>query len=299
MLIAFFKCLRPRQWIKNLLLFAGILFAQRFTELDLVCNVVAGFAVFCALSGFVYVINDILDVEKDREHPKKKFRPIASGAISAKAACLLAIALLLVALGCAWLITPYFFAAAFIYVCLVTAYSFWLKHIVLLDIMALAMGFVIRAMAGIEALHVPRLLEDPIKITPYFILTTLFLALFLAIAKRRSEMNLLEGNAGGHRKVLEEYSVEYLDALLVISTTGIITSYGAWATLGDFAKIDSAYTMAFTMPFVLYGVFRYLWLAFRHGEGGAPEEVLLTDKPLLICVGLWVVTVVALLYNSG
>lgn len=298
MLLAFFKLLRPKQWTKNFLLFAGILFAWRVTDIPLLINVVAGFFIFCALSGFVYIVNDIVDVEKDREHPKKKNRPIASGAISPSAAGIGGTLLLLGSLVGAWFITDSFFVCSVIYVILVTAYSFKLKHVVIMDIMVLAMGFVVRAIAGIEAMHVEGLAE-PVKTTPYFILTTLFLALFLAITKRRSEMNLLQGSAGGHRKVLEDYTTEYVDVLLTVATTGVIASYGAWATSGDFARLgDGSYTMVFTMPFVLYGVFRYLWLAYRKNEGGAPEELLLTDKPLLATVLLWLATVVAILLFS-
>jgi 4-hydroxybenzoate polyprenyltransferase len=296
---AFVLCLRPKQWTKNLLLFAGIVFAQRWTELDLVLNVVAAFAVFCALSGVVYITNDILDVEKDREHPKKRLRPIASGAISSQSAGAGALALLAAALAVAWMITPGFFVCAVIYVLLVTAYSFKLRHMVILDVMVLAMGFVLRAIAGIEALHVERLADDPVAIKPYFLLTTLFLSLFLALAKRRNELTILGDHAASHRAVLGDYSREYCDVLLTVATTGVIFSYAAWATVGDLARVGGdkggAYTMVFTMPFVLYGIFRYLWLVFRRDEGGAPEILLLTDRPLLTTVVLWTITIFAIL----
>lgn len=303
MILAFIQSLRPKQWTKNLLVLAGIIFARKWADPALVLNVVAGFAIFCALSGFVYVTNDILDVEKDREHPKKKLRPIASGAISPQAAGTGAILLLIASLVGAWFITPGFFTCALIYVLLVSAYSVKLKHLVLLDIMVLAMGFVVRAMAGIEALHVEALAADPVRITPYFVMTTLFLALFLAIAKRRNELVMLGDGAAGHRRVLSEYSTEFCDILLTVATTGVIFSYTLWATSGAFAPggalggsgAGEAYTLVFTMPFVLYGIFRYLWLVFRKDEGGAPETVLLTDKPLLATVFLWVITVVAIL----
>lgn len=292
-LLAFLKCLRPKQWTKNLLLFAGILFAQRWHDGELLLNAFAGFLIFCALSGVVYITNDILDREKDRHHPKKRHRPIASGEISPRAAGAGALVLLAASLAGAWAITPGFFVCAVIYVVLVTAYSFHLKHMVILDIMVLAMGFVVRAMAGIEAIRVVG--KDPVEVTPYFILTTLFLALFLAIAKRRNELVVLQDGAGGHRRVLREYNTEYLDVLLTVATTGVIASYAAWSLTGDFSRDGTAYTMVFTMPFVLYGIFRYLWLVFRRDEGGAPEQLLLTDKPLLTTVVLWIVTVVIIL----
>lgn len=300
MIGAFFKCLRPKQWTKNLLLFAGIVFARKYTDPTLVLHTFLGFLIFCALSGVVYITNDILDVEKDREHPKKRFRPIASGAISPQAAGIGAFFLLIASLTGAWFLTKGFFVCSLIYVILVTAYSLKLKHLVLLDIMALAMGFVVRAMAGIEVLHGP---GEPIAITPYFILTTLFLALFLAIAKRRNELVVLGEDAPVHRKVLGEYSREFCDILLTVAVTAVIFSYALWATSGAFQSggalskdgRSETYPMAFTMPFVLYGIFRYLWLVFQKDEGGAPETVLLTDKPLLITVLLWVITVVAIL----
>ncbi len=292
--LAFLKCLRPKQWIKNLLIFAGLIFAQKWGDQQLVVNSLIAFAVFCALSGVVYITNDILDADKDRLHPKKRKRPIASGAISPTAAGIGAVILLVAALIAAWGVTFHFFVTAVVYVALVSAYSFKFKHVVILDIMLLAMGFVVRAIAGIEAINVDPA-NDPISITPFFILTTLFLALFLAIAKRRNEMVVMQGNASETRRVLADYSTEYLDVLLTVATTGVITSYAAWATIGGFAKIEGNYTMVFTMPFVLYGIFRYLWLVFRRDEGGAPEELLFTDKPLLASVALWMITVVAIL----
>jgi len=160
----------------------------------------------------------------------------------------------------------------------------------------LALGFVLRAIAGIEVL--PKT-DVPVEITPYFLSTTLFLALFLAIAKRRNELVILADGAKGHRKVLEDYSTEFLNVLLTVATTGVIFSYTQWSVSGDFAKIEGAYAMAFTLPFVLYGIFRYLWLVFRRDEGGAPETLLLTDKPLLITVLLWIVVIMIILSQGS
>jgi 4-hydroxybenzoate polyprenyltransferase len=297
MMLAFLKCLRPKQWTKNLLLFAGIIFARRWNDPEQLLHAIGAFAIFCALSGVVYITNDILDVEKDRKHPRKCRRPIASGAITPTAAAIGAVLLLAGSLAAAWAITVPFFWCAVIYVALVTAYSFKLKHLVILDIMVLAMGFVVRALAGIEAIAIAG--KPEVEVTSYFILTTLFLALFLAIAKRRNELVTLQEGAGDHRRVLADYSTEFLDVLLTVATTGVIASYAAWALSGNFSKADGVYTMIFTMPFVLYGIFRYLWLVFRRDEGGAPEQLLLTDKPLLITVVLWVAMVVALLSIGG
>lgn len=295
-LIAFIKCLRPKQWTKNLLIFAGIVFAKKMMDPVFAVRAAAAFAIFCALSGVVYIVNDILDVEKDREHPKKKKRPIASGAISTAAAGAGGVVVLIAAMTGAWFLGWHFFIVSAMYVALVTAYSVKLKHLVILDILAIAMGFLLRAVAGVEALKIPG--GEAIPITPFFILTTLFLALFLAIAKRRNEIVLLGQGAGGHRRVLKDYSVEYLDVMLTVATTGVIGSYAAWS-LGGFTKstIDGGnYLMVYTMPFVLYGIFRYLWLVLRRDEGGAPEELLVEDKPLLATVALWMATVVAILH---
>ena len=294
--IAFLKCLRPKQWTKNLLLFAGILFTRQWNDQQMVFHAVAAFAIFCALSGVVYICNDILDVEKDREHPKKKYRPIASGAISPAIAGIGALLLCAGALTGAWMLTPTFFVCSVIYVALVSAYSFQFKHMVVLDILSLALGFVVRAIAGVEVLHVPG--RPAPELTSYFILTTLFLALFLAIGKRRSELMTMGASAGKTRAVLADYNEPFLNILLAVATTGVILNYGTWAASGKFATIGGSYTMIFTMPLVLYGVFRYLWLIFKKDEGGAPDHLLLTDVPLLATVLLWVLTVTAILAFS-
>ncbi len=296
--LAFFKCLRPRQWTKNLLLFAGLIFTRQWDDWDLIYRALAGFAIFCALSGVVYIINDILDIEKDREHPKKKNRPIASGAITPTAAGAGGALLLVASLIGAYFLGLGFFLSSCIYVLLVSGYSMKFKHVAVLDIMLLAVGFVIRAIAGIEVIDVHP--EAPVEITPFFIMTTLFLALFLAIAKRFNEIKMLGESAAQHRRVLGDYSEKFLETLITIATAGVIMSYSAWSTSGDFARDGgNSYTMVFTLPFVVYGIFRYLWLVYQKGEGGAPEEVLLTDKPLLVAVLGWLITVVALLSMGG
>ncbi len=298
--IAFFQSLRPKQWTKNLLLFAGIVFAQRWHETALVINAILGFAVFCALSGVVYIANDIWDLEQDRQHPKKKKRPLASGRISPQAAGLGAAILTIAALGASFALLPMRFGwLALSYLVLVFCYSWRFKHAAILDILILAMGFVIRALAGIEVIQVDP--ANPVPITSYFLLTTLFLALFLAVAKRRSELVTLGTEAGNHRKVLDEYSTEFLDMLLTVATAGTLFSYALWTTQGHFAQGNAddengnTYLLVLTMPFVLYGVFRYLWLVMRRDEGGAPEALLIEDRPMFITVVGWMITVVAVM----
>ena len=297
MLLAFIQCLRPKQWTKNVLVLAGIVFAQRYDEPRLVFNAALAFAVFCALSGVVYIVNDIADVAQDRQHPKKRKRPIAAGRIDARAAAAGAVLLTLASLLVSLALLPFnFLVLAIVYLALVSAYSFHLKHMVLMDILILAVGFVIRALAGVEAIAIDP--SNPVPVTSYFLLTTLFLALFLATAKRRSEIVNLGDSAADHRKVLGDYSREFLDTALTIATAGTIFSYALWTTQGQFAETsrgEPSYLMALTMPFVVYGLLRYLWLAYRQGEGGEPEQLLLSDRPLLGAVLLWVLSVAAIL----
>ncbi len=301
MFLAFLQSLRPKQWTKNLLIFAGILFTRRWSEVEYVANAISGFVVFCALSGVVYVVNDVMDVEQDRLHPKKQKRPIAAGRISPAAAGAGAVTLALISLGAAFFYLPVNFALlSILYLGLVTAYSLKLKHAVVLDILILAVGFVIRALAGIEVIQTDP--SNPVEITSYFLLTTLFLALFLATAKRRSELVMMGDGAHSTRKVLREYTREYLDVLLTVAMAGTLFSYALWTTQGKFSRVmegmnsvGNTYLMVFSMPFVVYGMFRYLWLVMKKGEGGAPETLLLEDIPLLATVVLWMVTVVAVL----
>jgi 4-hydroxybenzoate polyprenyltransferase len=291
-----FKSLRPKQWTKNLLLFAGVVFTRSWSDPLMLRNAVAAFAIFCGLSSVVYLVNDIFDVEKDRQHPKKKFRPIAAGVVSVPMAWALAVLMTVGGLWAAFSLTRGFGIIAALYLGLSFGYSVYLKHVAVADILVLAVGFVLRALGGIEAIHLP---GTQVQVTSFFLLTTLFLALFLAICKRRNELVTLGDEAANHRQVLGEYSVDFLNVLLTVATTGTIFSYALWTTQGQFAEpqIQGHFGMVFTIPFVLYGIFRYVWLVYRRDEGGAPEVLLLTDIPLLISVLLWGITVVAILYN--
>ncbi len=283
-----FQALRPKQWTKNLLIFAGITFSQNLSNLHMVRNVALAFVDFCLLSGVVYLINDIKDRDTDREHPEKCLRPIASGALPIRVAIVWAVVLSLIGLGGAFLITVSFGICAVVYVVLLTAYSFHLKHIVILDIMVLSLGYVLRAVAGVAAI---RIASVEIVITPWFIACTLFLALFIVICKRRHELVLLDNRAGSHRKVLQEYTPAFLDQMVAVTTSTTVISYALWTTLGQFKG-----HMVYTLPFVVYGIFRYLYIVYRKEEGGAPEIALLRDRSLLINIFLWLIAVVLLLY---
>lgn len=282
-----FQALRPKQWTKNLLIFAGIIFSQNLSNLHMVRNVALAFVDFCLLSGVMYLINDIKDRETDREHPEKRLRPIASGALSVQAAIVWAVVLSLIALGGAFLITVSFGICAVVYVVLLTAYSFHLKHIVILDIMVLSLGYVLRAVAGVAAISIANV---EIIITPWFITCTLFLALFIVLCKRRHELVLLDNRAGSHRRVLQEYTPAFLDQMVAVTTSATVISYALWTTLGQFKG-----HMVYTLPFVVYGIFRYLYIVYRKEEGGAPEIALLRDRSLLINIFLWLIAVVLLL----
>lgn len=288
-MLAAIKAMRPKQWIKNLLLFAGIVFSENLTNTPMLLNAAMGFVFFCLLSGAIYIINDLRDLESDRQHPFKRYRPIASGALSLSVAKLLAFSLMLVGLAGSFYINFHFGFVALGYFALFNFYSFFLKHIVIVDILVVAIGFVLRAIAGIEAIRIP---GASIPMTPWFISVTFFLALFIVICKRRHELILLNENASDHRPVLEEYSAAFIDQMIAAVTSATVISYALWTTIGYARKQN----MIYTLPFVLYGIFRYLYVAYHKEEGGTPEAVLLTDKPLLLVILLWGITVVALLY---
>ena len=277
--LALLTSLRPKQWIKNLLLFAGLLFTldQHHTTRQ-VQNAALGFLLFSLLSSVVYLVNDLADRDSDRRHPKKRRRPIASGELSPGLAAAAAVVLGLGGLTGSFALGLRFGLIALLYFVLTCAYSFRLKHVVLLDVLVLAAGFVFRAVAGALAVGV--------AISPWLILCTLMLALFLGLSKRRAEL-LSVSRAGslGTRPILEEYSPEMLDQMIVIVTSASLMSYALYTITSPAAQAHH-YLMA-TIPFVIYGIFRYLYLMHRHSLGESPDAVLLEDRPLFINVLLW------------
>ncbi|MEI6632473.1 MAG: decaprenyl-phosphate phosphoribosyltransferase [Chlamydiota bacterium] len=287
MLRVLIEAMRPRQWIKNLIIFAGLLFSRRFLDPRDLLTVCAAFIIFCALSGVVYLINDIADVEEDRRHSLKRLRPIASGRLSPRAAAVAAAAVAALSLTAAWRIGPAFGATSLAYLVLLLAYSFLLKHVVIVDVLAIAVGFVLRAVAGGEAIGV--------EISPWLLICTILLALFLALSKRRHELVLLEGDAPLHRPILEEYSTYLLDQMIAVVTSSTLMAYVLYS-LAPRTQREVSGTLYLTIPFVLYGIFRYLWLVHRKDEGGSPEMTLLSDRPLLIDILLWAATVGVLLW---
>jgi len=274
--------LRPKQWSKNLLLFAGLIFSFSITDAHLVYSSILAFVAFCLLSSSAYIINDLFDVEEDRLHPRKKYRPIAAGAVLPKPAIFISLFLLLLSLIMAWQLNLLFLLSAISYYLLTVSYSIWLKHVVIIDILAIAFGFFIRALAGAFAVEV--------SISPWFLICTLLLSLFLALAKRRQEAISLAENGKNHRKVLEHYPLAYVDQLISIVTASTIIAY----SLYTFTDSKTELFMA-TIPFVVYGIFRFLYLVYKEELGESPEELLLQDKPLIITIFLWVLISLAVM----
>lgn len=282
------RSLRPHQWVKNVILFAALLFSQRLVDLQAFSLALVGFFVFCVLSSFVYLINDIIDRDQDRLHPIKRDRPIASGLVSVRVAAALAALLLLAgSVGAAWLGRSFFLVSA-TYVVVSLAYCLALKRIVILDVMVLASGYALRAVAGAEAIDV--------EFSHWLLLCTSLLALFLGFCKRRQELTSLQSGAAAHRAVLAGYSVPFLDQMISVVTASTVLAYLLYAMSEDVAeKLGTPY-LGLTTPFVLYGIFRYFYLVHMRGEGGHPSRELLGDRPLLINVALYGLTVFALLY---
>lgn len=281
--------LRPGQWTKNLVVFAGVLFGLRLFDAGDVARAVAAFAIFCVLSGVVYLVNDIMDREADRRHPLKMHRPVASGALSPRVAGAAAGLLAAGALSAAFWLDWEFGLVAVGYLALQTAYSGPLKHVVIIDVLAIAIGFVLRAAAGAVVIDVP--------ISHWLLVVTVLLALFLALSKRRHELVLLADSATEHRPILGEYSPYLLDQMIGVVTASTLVAYIFYSVSPETVEKFGTDLLGLTVPFPLYGIFRYLYLVHRREGGGSPSQMLLTDRPLLACVALWAVAVVVILYR--
>ena len=285
------RSLRPAQWTKNLIIFAALMFGERLLDPRSVLLASAAFVIFCALSGVVYLVNDVADREADRRHPVKRHRPIASGELPVRVAIGSAVVIVTVALGGAFWLGPLFGVLASSYVALLALYSGPLKHVVIIDVLTIAIGFVLRAAAGAVAIEVP--------ISHWLYVLTILLALFLALSKRRHELVLLADGAGGHRPILEEYSPYLLDQMISVVTASTIVAYAFYTVSPEtIAKFGTDW-LGLTLPFPLYGIFRYLYLVHKKEGGGSPAEMLLTDRPLLVCVALWAAAVAVIIYGPG
>jgi 4-hydroxybenzoate polyprenyltransferase len=280
--------LRPRQWTKNLLVFAGLIFSGNLARPALVGRVVLAFLIFCLLSGAVYLLNDVVDAERDRSHPQKRLRPVAAGRLSLGVAAGTGVALLVGACLAAFAVSFRLGVVALAYAGLLSAYSAGLKHLVIVDALVIAAGFVLRALAGVVVIGE--------EFSNWLLLCTILLALFLTFGKRRHELLALEGGAADHRPILSEYSPQFLDQMIAVVTASTLMAYALYTISPETeAKLGTRH-LPLTIPFILYGLFRYLYLLYRHELGGNPSEHLLTDRALLVDVALWGLAVVALLY---
>ena len=284
-----FVSLRPDQWTKNLIVFAALIFAVKLLDPAATAKATAAFLIFCGLSGAVYLINDVADREQDRLHPIKKMRPIASGDLSPRAALTAAVVVSAIALAAAYMLRPAFAAAAAAYLALFVVYTRSLKHMVVLDVMTIAIGFVLRAVAGGLVIGV--------HISNWLLVCTMLGALFLGFAKRRHEITLLAAGAKGHRRILEEYDPYLLDQMIAIVAAATIVVYIIYCASPETAERFGTRWLVLTTPFPIYGIFRYLYLVHRKHGGGSPSDMLLRDRPLLSCVALWGIAVVVLIYR--
>lgn len=288
---ALIRCMRPWQWTKNLLVFAALIFAGMMTERWAVLTAVEAFALFCMVSSSVYLINDIRDAEEDRNHPEKCTRPIASGDLSPTTAGVAAAVLVVVGIGGSFAINVGLGSTTSGYFGLQMLYQFVLKEKVILDVFAIAGGFVLRAVAGAEAIEV--------VISPWLLICTLLLALFLGLGKRRGEILLLDEGARSHRSTLGKYSVEMLDQLIAVVAAATLMSYCLYTISERTVQQMGDTRLMYTIPFVIYGLFRYFYLMHRQGAGGAPERTLLTDRPLLANVAVYALTAALLIYSAN
>jgi len=270
--------------------FAALAFSKHLFERGPLLRSLLAFALFCALSGAVYLLNDVADVERDRLHPVKRLRPIASGQLAVRTAVTIAIGLGLAALGGSWLLGPAFLISAACYLALNLLYSFRLKEVVIVDVLAVSLGFVIRAVAGGVAIGV--------AVSDWLLICTVLFALFLSLSKRRHELTSLSGAAAGHRAILAEYSPYLLDQMIGVVTASCLMAYAFYTTAEETRQKFQTDRLAWTIPFVLYGIFRYLYLVHQKEKGGSPTDVLLTDRPLLLDVALWAAAVVFIVYTA-
>lgn len=284
---ALIKTMRPKQWVKNVVVFAPLVFDGKLFELPLLLKTTLAFALFCLISSAVYLINDLADIEKDRQHPVKRNRPLASGALAPGVAIAAAVLFVAISLPAALWLDGGFSVILFGYLALNIAYSFYLKHMVIVDVLTIAAGFVLRVAGGVVVVDVARF-------SPWLYLCITLGALFLGFGKRRHELLLLEEEAGSHRAILDQYTVPFLDQLIGLVTSTLVVAYSLYTFSAP--NLPDNHAMMLTIPLVLYGLFRYLYLIHVQHEGGAPDELVFRDKPMLLTGILWVLGVVAVLY---
>lgn len=289
MLRALIKTMRPAQWTKNGVIFVPLIFDEKLFQIEPLLRTVAGFITLCLISGTVYLINDLVDIEKDRQHPTKCRRPLPSGQLPKSVAKAAAILIPAVVLPLGFVLDVVFGLILTAYVLLQISYSFLLKNVVIIDVMVIAAGFVLRVAAGVP-------LVDAERFSPWLYVFTTLLALFLALGKRRQELVLLKGQARSTRPILDHYNLPFLDEMTAVVTAGTLMTYALYTFSAP--NLPANHTMMLTIPFLIYGIFRYLYVIHIQGNGGAPDEVLLIDRPLQVDVVLFVLAVVVILYLS-
>ena len=287
MLTALLRSMRPRQWAKNTFIFAPLVFDQKLTQLDALLPTLAGFVLLCMASSAVYLVNDLADIEADRKHPSKRLRPIAAGALPQGVAKVSAVLLFALTLVLSLLLNWAFTLIVATYILTNLLYSFWLKHVPIIDVLILASGYVLRVAAGVVLISVERF-------SPWLYICTTLLALFIGFGKRRAEMVLLADGANEHRRVLDGYTLPFLDQLIVIVSACAIMAYSLYTFSAE--NLPDNHFMMLTIPFVMYGIFRYLQLIHVQSAGGAPDELVLSDRPLMLTILLWGLSAAAFLY---
>ncbi|RMF69751.1 MAG: decaprenyl-phosphate phosphoribosyltransferase [Calditrichaeota bacterium] len=288
-LSALFEAMRPKQWSKNLLLFAGLIFSENFLIASKTLTSVAGFAIFCLLSSSVYILNDIIDIEKDKNHPLKRNRPLPSGRLTLVSAYSGVVLFSTVAIASALKLNLAFGLLAILYFTSITLYSLFLKNYVIIDVIVIALGFVLRAVAGTVVIQV--------ELSNWLLICTFFMALFLALCKRRHELVLLGDGRSKHRKILNEYSTLLLDQMLAVVTAATIITYALYTMAPDTIANFGTNKLVLTIPFVLFGIFRYFYLVYEKDKGGSPENILLSDRPILLNILLYGIAVFLILYT--
>lgn len=279
--------MRPRQWPKNGFVFVALFFDRKLTDLDSLGRTFWAFVLLVAMSSAVYILNDLVDIENDRRHPTKRNRPLPAGTLSPAVAMLAAVALALGSLGAGFYLSAAFGYVLLFYLIIQVSYSFWLKKMVLVDVSIVATGFVLRIAAGVTVIEVERF-------SPWLYVFGAFLALFMVLGKRRQELTLLGEDAGSHRSILEEYTVDLIDRLIGIVTTSAIVAYSLYTFLAE--GVPENHAMMLTIPFLIYGIFRYMYLIHVRHEGGAPEEILLRDRPMQVTMVFFVIVAFVSLY---
>jgi 4-hydroxybenzoate polyprenyltransferase len=281
------KTMRPRQWLKNGLVYAALFFDRKVIDLESFARTTAAFILLCMVSSAVYIMNDLADIENDRQHPTKKTRPLAAGELSPTLAIVVAIVLAIGGLAAGFILSPALGWILLTYLVIQVAYTFYFKHVVLMDVILVASGFILRVGAGVAVISVQRF-------SPWLYVCTGLLALLMALGRRRHELSLLGLDAGNHRAILEEYTIDLIDRLIGIVAGAALVAYSLYTFMAE--GLPENNLMMLTIPFVLYGIFRYLYLIHVKHEGGAPEDIFIRDRPMQLALFFWAVVVFFVLY---